>query len=76
MRFLHKHNKTAAIVDQILPFGGLGFETDAIRTAAQAMVPHCCYLSNAEQCLSIPDFTLQPSGYKLLVTLGREIRGR
>lgn len=76
MRFLHNHHKTAATVNQNLPFAGLGFDTDTVQTAAQVMVTRYCSCSSTEPCLSSLDFVPQPSGYKLLVTLGREIRGR
>jgi hypothetical protein len=76
MRFSHNHHKTAATVNQNLPFAGLGFETGTVQTAAQAMVFRYCFLSKAEPCLACLDIVSQPSGYKLLVTLGREIRGR
>ncbi len=75
MRFSNNH-KTAATGNQNLPFAGLGFDTGTVQTAAQAMVPRHCFFCSAEPCLSSLDFVPQPSGYKLLVTLGREIRGR
>jgi len=71
------NQKTAATGNQSLPFTGLGFDTGTVQTAAQAMIPRHCSSRSVETCLlSCLDFVPQPSGYKLLVTLGREIRGR
>jgi len=76
MRFSHNNQKTAATGNQTLPFTGLGFDTDTVQATAQTMVPRFCPHSSAAPCLSSLDFVPQPSGYKLLVALGREIRGR
>jgi hypothetical protein len=76
MNFSHNNQKTAETDSQTLPFTGLGFETDTVQTMAQTMTPCFCPHSSTVPCLSDLDSVPQPSGYKLLVTLGREIRGR
>ncbi len=59
------------------PFDGLGFAMDGVRKAAQAMAPRRHDRArNAGPDLPFPTHVAQPSGYSLLVTLGREIRGR
>jgi hypothetical protein len=59
------------------PFGGLGFALDGVREAALAMTPkRHDRVRDAGPALPFPSHVAQPSGYSLLVTLGREIRGR
>ena len=74
---IFNNQTTAANVTAPLPFSGLGFATDSVQEAAQGMVliPHC-HSGSSGIALPAPDPVAQPSGYMLLVTLGREIRGR
>jgi len=76
MRFMNIH-KTAATKANPKPFAGLGFVMDAVRDEAQSMtvVLHA-YEEWRGLDMPAPDFVAQPSGYSLLVTLSREIRGR
>lgn len=76
MRYSHNILKTAVPKSQTLPFAGLGFDTGAVQTMAQTMAPNYCSFGSVEPSLPVLDSVSQPSGYKLLVTLGREIRGR
>ena len=59
------------------PFAGLGFAMDSVRTAAQGMtlIPHSHGDCPGERPAAT-DAGKRPAGYRLLVTLGREIRGR
>ncbi len=73
---LEKH-QTSAAMNKTIPFAGLGFDVDTVQIAAQMMTPR--YSSRAvDTGVSMPvlDYVAQPSGYSLLVALGREIRGR
>ncbi|NDV18489.1 hypothetical protein GO013_03530 [Pseudodesulfovibrio sp. JC047] len=76
MRFSH-NTSSAAKPTPPMPFAGLGFGMDAVQTAAQEMIltPHC-HPDSSGTHLPTPDTVVQPNGYELLVTLGREIRGR
>ena len=76
MRMFNNH-LSAASTTAPGPFEGLGFAVDEVLAAAQTMtlVPHC-HSGSSGVILSAPKPTVQPSGYKLLVALGREIRGR
>jgi len=59
------------------PFAGLGFAMVEVRQAARSMtpVPHCHCGSPVIVAAAFGP-AVQVGGYKLLVTLGREIRGR
>lgn len=76
MRIVNNH-LSAATAATPLPFAGLGFAVDEVLTAAQAMtlIPHC-HGGSTGVCLPASKPAGQPTGYKLLVALGREIRGR
>ena len=60
-----------------MPFGGLGFTASGVRQAAREMTPvvrrHCG--GPAMVPAGCPHVAAS-GGYKLLVALGREIRGR
>ena len=60
-----------------MPFAGLGFAAAEVREAAGLMtpVPHC---HGGSPGISHAAYgpVVQTGGYKLLVALGREIRGR
>ncbi len=60
-----------------MPFAGLGFQAQEVSAAAQVMtlIPHCHGGSSGVPA-SAPEAVRRPGGYELLVTLGREIRGR
>jgi len=76
MRFFNNQT-SAAIKAQNLPFAGLGFDTDTVQAAAQEMTPVAySHPGDLLAFLPAPAFVSQPSGYDLLVSLGREIRGR
>ncbi|MBC17784.1 conserved protein of unknown function [Pseudodesulfovibrio profundus] len=68
--------KSAAQTPSTIPFAGLGMSMKAVRTAAQAMTALFNSIVHEPVCKPVPDTVTQPSGYSLLVTLGREIRGR
>lgn len=75
MRFL-KH-QTSAAMTKAMPFAGLGFDMDTVQVAAR-MMTHTYDGHAVDTGVSMPavDRVAQPSGYSLLVALGREIRGR
>lgn len=76
MRFVNTQ-KSAATKAKTMPFAGLGFDTDAVHNVAQIMtVTIHNHAGNESIALPTPDAVQQPSGYSLLVTLSREIRGR
>lgn len=68
--------KSAAQTSSTIPFSGLGMTMKAVRTAAQAMTALYNSIVHEPVCKPVPDTVTQPSGYSLLVALGREIRGR
>ncbi|WP_207260086.1 hypothetical protein [Desulfovibrio sp. Huiquan2017] len=76
MRMNNQHLPTGAAVSPP-PFSGLGFAAAEVRLAAETMAPEF-HANRAE-----PDIVkasrgpaVPAGGYKLLVALGREIRGR
>ncbi|BCS89740.1 hypothetical protein [Pseudodesulfovibrio sediminis] len=77
MRFFNNQTATAPEAQDI-PFAGLGFGTDMVQVAAQGMTPSStrqrgdCGISFLPASSHVP----QLCGYDLLVSLGREIRGR
>lgn len=75
MRFC-KHQKSVAATVMPMPFDGLGFAMMAVKGMAKTMT----VIHNQAGCedgwFAVPDSVWQPSGYSLLVALGREIRGR
>lgn len=73
---LFKNQPAVATESEPLPFGGLGFSCDAVRSAAMFMVPVRSPQDISEPIMPEPNIPCQPSGYQLLVTLCREIRGR
>ena len=77
MRNFTNHS-AAATATETMPFGGLGFDADDIRAAARFMAPAPprCHCDSSGAIPPVPDAIMQPSGYELLVSLGREIRGR
>lgn len=76
MRLIN-HHSSAAKAAATMPFEGLGFAVDSVQAAAQEMnlTPHC-HRDSSGSYLPAPALVMQPSGYELLVSLGREIRGR
>lgn len=74
MRILKTHNMAASMTP--LPFDGLGFAMETVSCAAEGM--HITHLTGMALVLvpSGVETVVQPSGYSLLVALGREIRGR
>ena len=77
MRLFTNHS-AAATEPGTMPFGGLGFDAGDVQAAAKLMVPTTprCHPDSSGTVLPAPDHVMQSSGYKLLVSLGREIRGR
>jgi len=77
MRLFTNHS-AAADAAETMPFTGLGFGAGDVQAAAQLMVPTPprCHPDSSGTVLPAPGFVMQPSGYELLVSLGREIRGR
>ena len=75
MRFSN-NRKSAAHEAMTMPFAGLGFATEAVRAVAQTV--SVTYDRTGSEWIWIrrQDTVAQPSGYSLLVALGREIRGR
>lgn len=72
------NHSTAAIASETMPFGGLGFAVDDVQAAARLMVPAPprCHFDSSGTVPPAPESITQPTGYDLLVSLGREIRGR
>lgn len=67
----------SVVADQSLPFAGLGIAMDAVQAVAQTMTIVRNHQTRCEDVgMYVPDPVVQPSGYSLLVALGREIRGR
>lgn len=76
MRIPNNH-KSARTESRTLPFAGLGFDMKRARTAAQVMtIFHYSYSVEVDVILPLAGYSVRPSGYDLLVALGREIRGR
>ncbi|WFS63287.1 hypothetical protein LF599_03730 [Pseudodesulfovibrio thermohalotolerans] len=76
MRLNNQHPQASSAV-AAMPFAGLGFASAEVRQAAKCMTPV------VHRPCGDPVFipvgcgpAVQPGGYKLLVALGREIRGR
>ncbi|WP_285905843.1 hypothetical protein [Pseudodesulfovibrio pelocollis] len=70
-------NQTAAARAAALqPFVGLGFDMTGVCSAARAMVLRRPGMDMDRQTPPMPSAVARPSGYTLLVTLCREIRGR
>jgi len=68
---------SAAHKAKTMPFEGLGFAMDTVQAVAQTMTLSPLRRNDySGVTLPMPDFVAQPSGYSLLVALGREIRGR
>lgn len=76
MRFFTNHSAAPAATDT-MPFGGLGFDAGDIQAVARMMTPENPrrHRDNPGIILPPPKCT-GPTGYGLLVSLGREIRGR
>ena len=72
-----KNHLSAAPAASPMPFTGMGFAVEEVLAAAQGMtlIPHC-HGGSPGVALPVPRPAGQPTGYKLLVALGREIRGR
>jgi len=73
---IYNNQKSAAPKASSMPFSGLGFVMDAVRTVTQTMT--VAHHRAGDECswVPMPDIVTQLSGYSLLVALGREIRGR
>lgn len=71
-----KHHNTAGQTAQSMPFNGLGFVMKAVRAVAQTMTVIHDRAGRDDAWAPVRDRVVQPSGYSLLVALGREIRGR
>ncbi|MFH1913169.1 MAG: hypothetical protein ABIK45_02700 [Pseudomonadota bacterium] len=70
-------NQTAAARAAALqPFAGLGFDVAGVCSAARAMILRRPRVDMDRQTPPMPYAVARPSGYSLLVTLCREIRGR
>lgn len=74
MRKFNKHTNAASMA--VLPFGGLGFDMETVSLAAKAMTVTRLTGIASVSMPSVVEMVAQPSGYSLLVALGREIRGR
>lgn len=70
------NQQSAAHKAKAMPFSGLGFAVDAVRAVAQTMTVAHNRAGSEMSWAPMPDDVAQPSGYSLLVALGREIRGR
>ncbi len=76
MRCMNIH-KTATARTENMPFAGLGFAMDDLSAVVQTMTIRYRNQAGCESVgLPTPESVVQPSGYSLLVALGREIRGR
>lgn len=70
-------HQTSAAMKNTMPFTGLGFDMDTVQVAARMMTPEFHgRIVDAGVSMPAVDRVAQPSGYSLLVALGREIRGR
>ncbi|HKI82029.1 MAG TPA: hypothetical protein VKA04_10320 [Pseudodesulfovibrio sp.] len=75
MRMNNQHLPAAAVIP--MPFGGLGFAADEVRQAAREMTPAVHRLFGEPVVFAaVCGPAVHPGGYKLLVALSREIRGR
>lgn len=76
MRF--NNNPLPAVAATIpKPFAGLGFAVAEVREAARLMIPVTHRHGCVPVVVPVPRRpAVQTGGYKLLVALGREIRGR
>ena len=76
MRLINQHPQ-ASTAATTLPFAGLGFASTEVRQAAKSMTP-VVHRICGDPVFIPADYghAAQPGGYKLLVALGREIRGR
>ncbi|EGB16258.1 hypothetical protein DND132_3055 [Pseudodesulfovibrio mercurii] len=76
MRMNNQHLPTGAAAGP-MPFAGLGLNATEVRLAAETMAPvfrrSCAEPAVAE---TVRGPAVLSGGYKLLVALGREIRGR
>lgn len=67
----------ASAKGRIRAFEGLGFDLDPVRTTASCMTVRPARLKSPQPArIPVCEIVPQPSGYGLLVALGREIRGR
>ena len=76
MRKFNQHLPAVAAAPP-MPFGGLGFTAAEVRQAAREMTP-AVHRHTGESVVFTAGFgpAVQSGGYRLLVALGREIRGR
>ncbi|MBI9111365.1 hypothetical protein [Maridesulfovibrio ferrireducens] len=79
MKILNGSNKSIEVMAFQLPFNGLGISLETCAAAAEEM--SICYSSYSSLPPVFGDIADSPvfaglSGYDLLLTLGREIRGR
>ena len=74
---MHNNPLPAVAAAISLPFAGLGFAVAEVRQAAGRMipVPHC-HVGSPDVVPAACEPAVQTGGYKLLVALSREIRGR
>jgi len=70
------NQKMAANKANSMPFTGLGFVMEAVQAVAQTVTVAYHRTGDERTGTAMPNFVAQPSGYSLLVTQGREIRGR
>ncbi len=76
MRKFNNHSSTVSTAP-VLPFSGLGFAMEPASAAAQEMTAvYFRHDDEGDVFSAMPELVVQPSGYLLLVALGREIRGR
>lgn len=75
MRMDNQHLPTGAVVSP-QPFSGLGFAAAGVRRAAETMAPVFRTSCAEPAAVKTAHGPAVPAGYKLLVALGREIRGR
>jgi len=70
------NQKAVAGAAALQPFAGLGFDVSGVREATRAMTLRRPDTDMDRQTPPMPSAVARPSGYSLLVTLCREIRGR
>lgn len=72
----YRTTRIEAALMATMPFAGLGFAMEAVQSAAGKMTMVSERRNREDVMPPRPVSAKQPSGYTLLVSLGREIRGR
>lgn len=76
MSITHSFISTVGFPWKSLPFAGLGFDLEPVAAKAQTLELHPLIRQEPDMVLAMPPFIPRAFGYGLLVSLGRETRGR